>query len=221
MTLTSGSSSPSAQKPLQVKELMPGCWDFFFLLQQVNQTITRIVRILTQPEMTPWVQAGDMCTSRPWGRRQDPHTPVLEPRDSVCGPLSCPPRRRWQFSGNFWFSRKPLATSQTAGVGWAWLGKGVLLALLNSALLDPGQTGKGRKYKSHSRNTHTHKTDITHSIKSKKAFLVLVFCFWWQGFKGRTLIFWLTFTLAKNPCYKKEEEIKLSYRKLFQRMTKQ
>ena len=104
---------------------------FFFLLQQVNQTITRIVRILTQPEMTPWVQAGNMCTSRPWGRRQDPHTPVLEPRDSACGPLSfcgsCPPRRRWQFSGNLWFSRKPLATSQTAGVGWAWLGKVVLV----------------------------------------------------------------------------------------------
>ena len=104
---------------------------FFFLLQQVNQTITRIVRILTQPEMTPWVQAGNMCTSRPWGGRQDPHTPVLEPRDSACGPLSfcgsCPPRRRWQFSGNLWFSRKPLATSQTAGVGWAWLGKVVLV----------------------------------------------------------------------------------------------
>lgn len=73
--------------------------------------------------MTPWVQAGDMCT-RP---RPSPRTPVLQPRDSACGPLSfcgsCPPRRRRQFSGNLWFSRKPLATSQRADVGGPGLAK--------------------------------------------------------------------------------------------------
>ena len=155
MTLTSG-SSPEAFASERINARMLG---FFFLLQQVNQTITRIVRILTQPEMTPWVQAGDMCTSRPWGgRHQGPgaffkkkkkkkHTPpVLEPRDSTCGPLSfcgsCPPRRRWQFSGNLQFSRKPLATSQTAGVGWAWLGK---VVLVGTAQLSTSRSRPDRK----------------------------------------------------------------------------
>lgn len=112
--------------------------------------------------------------------------------------------------------KKPLGTSQRAGVGGPRSEKSCLSALLRSALLpgaDPSWRGKGRKHTSHSRNTHTHKPCITHSIKSKKAFLFFGFGFFFlvAGIQRENshllLIFsWLPFTLAKSPVTKRKRK---------------